>query len=288
MQRTAFIYRSSPDNRRHICIDKTNSSVIFSFLKEDKARRKKFLHIIDLLLQGKIISDLYSSEQINKATKDVTAMKLFKGGQNIRIYCKEVTTKDGTFYVVVSELLPKKKTQKITGIVKNLINTVEVMSMKSSQQGNNIHDWEDLLKFESAEEEISHEAQILMFSFLSEIQKYQTIQGITRKELAAEIGKSPSYLTQLFRGSKPLNFDTIARIKKVLGIEFNIIAKAAGDTMIVDEDVFIDVACRYQPTSQINNGTWYWKKFDHKDNKYEENKEELLKTINDDNQALTA
>lgn len=40
-------------------------------------------------------------------------MKFFKGQENARIYCKEVTMEDYTFVIIVSELLTRKKTQEI-------------------------------------------------------------------------------------------------------------------------------------------------------------------------------
>ncbi|NCW88573.1 MAG: XRE family transcriptional regulator, partial [Chitinophagia bacterium] len=43
---------------------------------------------------------------------------------------------------------------------------------------------------------------------------------ITRKLLAQLIGTSPSYLTQVFRGDKPLNFMTLAKIQKALNVSF--------------------------------------------------------------------
>ena len=87
--------------------------------------------------------------------------------------------------------------------------------------------WDELLAFKTQEEQDKHEAQMLAFRFLSEIERYQELQGINKKELAKQIGKSPSYITQLFRGSKPLNFDTLAKMQRVLNIQFNITAKPA-------------------------------------------------------------
>ena len=80
----------------------------------------------------------------------------------------------------------------------------------------------DLLAFKNDTEEVSHEAQILMFKFLSEIERLQESRGLNRKSLAEAIKTSGSYLTQVFRGDKPLNFITLAKIQKVLNIKFNI------------------------------------------------------------------
>lgn len=94
------------------------------FLKEDEARLRKFNQVIEIILQGLRNSELYDKEEIDKKTKNVTAMKMFKGGQNIRLYCKEQHDENGIFYVIVAELLKKKKDQKVKGKTKSLIQTV--------------------------------------------------------------------------------------------------------------------------------------------------------------------
>lgn len=74
------------------------------------------------------------------------------------------------------------------------------------------------------EDEMLHEEEfVLMANYLSEIEKYQKEHAINRKELAAKIKTSPSYLTQVFRGDKPLNFFTIAKIQKALKVRFRVI-----------------------------------------------------------------
>jgi len=67
-----------------------------------------------------------------------------------------------------------------------------------------------------------NEAKILMFAFLDKIQQVADKKGLKRKDLAKLIGTSPSYITQLFRGDKLINFTTLARFNKALGVEFNI------------------------------------------------------------------
>lgn len=70
----------------------------------------------------------------------------------------------------------------------------------------------------SEEELIQEEADILMANYLSEIEKL----GITKKEIAEKIKTSPSYLTQVFRGDKPLNFITLAKIQRALKVRFTV------------------------------------------------------------------
>ena len=85
--------------------------------------------------------------------------------------------------------------------------------------------FKSLIAHDSVESEIDHDAHILMAGFLSEIERVQKQKNISRKSLAERINTSASYLTQVFRGDKPLNFVTIAKIQKTLDIRFDIQAR---------------------------------------------------------------
>lgn len=74
----------------------------------------------------------------------------------------------------------------------------------------------------SPEEQVEHRAQMLSYIFLSEAQKALDRNGWTRKQLAKEIGISASYLTQLFRGDRLLNFKTVAKVEAALEIRFEV------------------------------------------------------------------
>lgn len=123
-KRQAYLLQSSGDGKRHLCIDTENEEEIFNFLNEDEARIKKFRQIKDIIIRGLRVTELYDKEEIDSKTRNVTAMKMFKGGQNIRLYCKEQRSPTGTFYVIVAELLRKKKDQKVKERNKNLIHKV--------------------------------------------------------------------------------------------------------------------------------------------------------------------
>lgn len=75
------------------------------------------------------------------------------------------------------------------------------------------------------EDLIKEDEYILMANYLSEIERVKSKLGFTRKSLAKEINTSASYLTQVFRGDKPLNFYTLAKIQKALGIRFQVNVK---------------------------------------------------------------
>lgn len=110
------------------------------------------------------------------------------------------------------------------------------MNTKLSKDGKAVRKWDDILNFSTNEEKIKHEAQMLMFNFTSEIEKYQELQGMTRKELSEKIKTSASYITQVFRGDKPLNFETLAKIQSALNITFHVQAHPKTDEIVVVVD----------------------------------------------------
>lgn len=111
MRKAIEILKSS-DGKRILCIDESNWKKIFDYINQDAKHLKKFRYISRVLMDGHRNTDVYDKEVINKSCKDVTAMKFFKGNDNDRIYCKEITLKDKTFVIIACELLEKKKSQK--------------------------------------------------------------------------------------------------------------------------------------------------------------------------------
>ena len=88
---TDLIQVANFDAGNEIYIDDVNSKEILSFITKDNRHRKKFNFIADIILEGHRNSELYDKENINERCKDVTAMKFFKGQENARIYCMEIT-----------------------------------------------------------------------------------------------------------------------------------------------------------------------------------------------------
>lgn len=82
--------------------------------------------------------------------------------------------------------------------------------------------FDELLSSFSEEELIEQEARLLSFQFLSEIEMAMKRQGMSKKTLAAKVNTSASYITQLFRGDRLLNFNILARIQAALGLSFEI------------------------------------------------------------------
>lgn len=72
------------------------------------------------------------------------------------------------------------------------------------------------------EEEIQDEARLLMYRFLDIIERKCDSLKWSKKMLAKEVGTSPSFITQLFRGDKLINLPTIIKMKQALAIDFEI------------------------------------------------------------------
>lgn len=80
--------------------------------------------------------------------------------------------------------------------------------------------FDEIFENRTDQEKLKLDAYVLMASFLSEIETVLEQEKMSKKILAQKIGTSPSYLTQVFRGDKPLNFSTLAKIQNALHIHF--------------------------------------------------------------------
>ncbi len=99
------------------------------------------------------------------------------------------------------------------------------------------NEFDSIFNFENKEDKWEVEAKILASKFLSIIQKELEKNDGNRKELAESIGTSASYITQLFRGNKYPNFLTLAKIKDVLNIDFNIALEGEINSQISEDDI---------------------------------------------------
>ena len=87
-------------------------------------------------------------------------------------------------------------------------------------------EFEDIFSFNSEEEELEHDAQMLTFKFLEELERCQVNNSkFKKKELANALDKSPSFISQLYSGEKLMNFNLLAKIQKAYNISFEIKAK---------------------------------------------------------------
>jgi len=95
----------------------------------------------------------------------------------------------------------------------------------------------DLFESSSQEDEIRHEARVIMYRFMSEVERLIDEKNINKKELASLIGTSPSYITQLFKGNKLLNLETAAKFQRAFNIKFDIKAYPK-DAIIKDKIIY--------------------------------------------------
>jgi transcriptional regulator with XRE-family HTH domain len=84
-----------------------------------------------------------------------------------------------------------------------------------------IDEYADLFS-SSPEEENKLAALILAARFLEIVSSEMKQQNMTRKALASAMGTSASWLTQLFRGDKQPNLETLTLMGKILGISFEV------------------------------------------------------------------
>jgi hypothetical protein len=98
-------------------------------------------------------------------------------------------------------------------------------------------EFDDLFELSSDKDEIKHEARMIMFRFLSEIEKtYGVEKRGLKTTLANSINKSSSFITQLFNGDKIINLITLAKFQKALKIKFKITAYSNDDLTFYSDD----------------------------------------------------
>jgi transcriptional regulator with XRE-family HTH domain len=97
--------------------------------------------------------------------------------------------------------------------------------MKFNDKYNIAPEFENLFSFKSKKEEIEHEAKMIMFRFLSELEKINSEKPVKKKELAQALKTSASYITQLYQGDKLINLLTLAKVQEAYNITFDIKAK---------------------------------------------------------------
>src|SRR5258708_27262760 len=136
------------------------------------------------------------------------------------------------------------------------------MNTKLSDKVEEIKNKFKFLLIEKNEEEgIEHDAYMLMAGYLSEIERVQENKKINRKDLAIKINTSASYLTQVFRGNKPMNFYTLAKIQRALKIKFQVSAVSLNPSPIYSMNILplekLEDYSKPQTNKEINNNIMY-------------------------------
>ncbi|MBQ4915087.1 helix-turn-helix transcriptional regulator [Maribacter sp. MMG018] len=107
--------------------------------------------------------------------------------------------------------------------------------MKSSEKNiQNLDSAFDSL-FDNHEIDYDIEAKVIASKVLSQISEIAEKKHMNRKTIAELIGTSASYLTQLYRGNKLLNFVTLAKLKDKLNLNIEIkIKENSYDNLDID------------------------------------------------------
>jgi len=84
------------------------------------------------------------------------------------------------------------------------------------------NEFKKAIKFSNQEDKAEHDSKILMFKFLSIIEDEMILRNMSKKDLANHLNTSPSYITQLFRGTKTINLIKLAQLQSIFSIEFEI------------------------------------------------------------------
>ena len=77
-------------------------------------------------------------------------------------------------------------------------------------------------------DEFDYEKEMLMKRFLYEVSRIIRSKRFSRNQFAQLLDVSPGYLSQVFHSKKPLTFDMLIKIQRVLQIEFEIKTRALG------------------------------------------------------------
>lgn len=135
------------------------------------------------------------------------------------------------------------------------------MNMPSSKKVNEIKkSFKDLLSLDSKKEKVEHNEHMIMFRCLSEVEGMMEELGINKRELAKRLGTSASYITQLFRGDKVINLNTLAKIEVEFDKTFNIKLLNGGESnemFSASEDEII----KYLNGKANHEGCWVFHKF---------------------------
>lgn len=103
----------------------------------------------------------------------------------------------------------------------------------------------------SPKNQLEVEVLLLTSKFLEHITNELQERKMTKKELAQLIGVSASWLTQIFRGDKVPNWETIVKIQNVLNLDFEINLKSQSNTIKFSSENFFNRPATNLPDYKI-------------------------------------
>jgi transcriptional regulator with XRE-family HTH domain len=137
-------------------------------------------------------------------------------------------------------------------------------------------EFESLFEFKSKEEKIEHDAQMISYRVLSEIEKICDEKNIKKKDLAQMVGTSKSYITQLFNGTKSINTNILAKFENALDVTLDIRLKRNNESYGEFLSKQLNVELFINKRLSTSKGAWYY---------YEYNKdtEEIINGLETEN-----
>lgn len=75
-------------------------------------------------------------------------------------------------------------------------------------------------------DELENEKEMLMKKFLYEVFRLIQSKKFSKSQFAQLLNVSPGYLSQIFHSKKPLTFEMLVKMQRVLKIEFEVRARS--------------------------------------------------------------
>ncbi|MCF6270995.1 MAG: helix-turn-helix domain-containing protein [Melioribacteraceae bacterium] len=83
-----------------------------------------------------------------------------------------------------------------------------------------INELGEALKFKNEDDRIDVKASFIQLEILDEVKEIMKAKNLSRKDLAKKMGRTPSFVSQLFSGDKSLNLKMIAKLQEIFDAKF--------------------------------------------------------------------
>lgn len=117
------------------------------------------------------------------------------------------------------------------------------MNMKSKSINTNYDELDSILQsaleFDSDEEKLQFEAEMLHLNTMSLIEKLMKNHNMNKKDLAKKLNISQSFITQLFTADKFINYKLLAKLQRIFNINFTIDVKSNIESNNYDNELVI-------------------------------------------------
>ncbi|UZD24360.1 helix-turn-helix domain-containing protein [Algoriphagus halophytocola] len=97
------------------------------------------------------------------------------------------------------------------------------------------NEWDALINEMSYEDQVASKADVLALQFLGVVDQKMEEINMTKKELAAKIGTSASFITQLFRGDRKPNWNILAKMSLELDLDFKVFTEEQFQEKVKEE-----------------------------------------------------